>query len=69
MKKSTPEECKKSSLMCFIITGLLIVGYTFDFLIEEGFDESMFTSSPLFFASLIAGSYYKVRAKRLIRQS
>ncbi|SNZ10122.1 hypothetical protein SAMN05421503_1547 [Terribacillus aidingensis] len=69
MKKRTPEECKDSSLMCFIITGFLFVGYIFVFFMEGGFDKGIFTSLPLFFISLIAGFYYRGRAKKLIRLS
>jgi hypothetical protein len=69
MRKSTAEECKNSSLMCFIITGFLVLGYTIDFFIEGEFDKSLFTSLPLFFVSLIAGFYYRGRAKRLIKLS
>lgn len=66
-KKYTEKEYKNLSLVYFIISGFLFIGYIIAFFVEGGFDKGIFYSLPLFALSLIAGFLFRTKANKKIK--
>jgi Na+/glutamate symporter len=63
-KKYTEKEYKNLSLVYFIISGFLFIGYIIAFFVEGEFDKSIFYSLPLFVLSSFAGFLLRTKANK-----